>query len=341
MSMIKRIISTVTSATLIGSCMIAFPVYADDSESAVIYRTSCEGTNEDGNCNFVYTLKARDNGNIHIEVQGKDYTGSSVNVVKTIGNLIFNDSMIASIDEIGANGKSCSQLSFSGGSCRDITSYDESNIVYTVSCPSYTHDTMGKTIATYDLYVKEPYLTTNQTINLFGTEVEIPFGEPPIDKDAKIEKYENENAELRNKIKEQSEELETINAKYNEAYATIVNNEIAIAGKDEIINGLMADNKNLREEISELTKKVSELTENITELEKVIETLNDKIKMYEDRMAKMSQNAEIIMTMSDSINRCDINGDSLIDANDASIVLQTYVLLSTGTDVKKISQVVN
>jgi hypothetical protein len=55
----------------------------------------------------------------------------------------------------------------------------------------------------------------------------------------------------------------------------------------------------------------------------------------------MSQNAEIIMTMSDDINRCDINGDSLIDANDASIVLQAYVLLSTGTDVKKISQVVN
>ena len=47
------------------------------------------------------------------------------------------------------------------------------------------------------------------------------------------------------------------------------------------------------------------------------------------------------MFESDKIERCDINGDTLIDATDASIILQAYALLSTGEDIQKISQVIN
>ena len=54
----------------------------------------------------------------------------------------------------------------------------------------------------FDLYVKEKYLETNQKIGLFGTEIEIPFGEPPVDKDAKIAELEEKVSELETNMKD-------------------------------------------------------------------------------------------------------------------------------------------
>ena len=82
-------------------------------------------------------------------------------------------------------------------------------------------------------------------------------------------------------------------------------------------------------------------TDDVAALEARIAELEAEVKMYQDRQAKLSTQMEIIMFESDKIGRCDINGDTLIDATDASIILQAYALLSTGEDIQKISQVIN
>lgn len=69
--------------------------------------------------------------------------------------------------------------------------------------------------------------------------------------------------------------------------------------------------------------------------------LKAEVTMWTDKIAKMSQASEILLFASDKIERCDINGDSSIDAVDASIILQAYALLSTGENIWSISQVVN
>ena len=45
---------------------------------------------------------------------------------------------------------------------------------------------------TFDFYVKESYLQTNQKMVFFGKEIEIPFGNPPVDKDTMIAQLQEE-----------------------------------------------------------------------------------------------------------------------------------------------------
>lgn len=79
----------------------------------------------------------------------------------------------------------------------------------------------------------------------------------------------------------------------------------------------------------------------IAALEARIAELEAEVTMLRDRQAKRDVIAEIILFESDKIERCDINGDELIDAVDASLVLQAYALLSTGEKITKISDVIN
>lgn len=171
----------------------------EDRESAIIYRTSYEGSNVNDTWNFIYTLVARQNGNIHIEIQCKSYKSSWGNNIQDIGNIAFNDTMIASVNEQGASGIS----TYYGESySKFIQSYDVSNIIYTVIYSDGGSNLVGQTLMTFNLYVKEPYLTTNQVINFFGNEIEIPFGEPYVDKDTYIQELEGKISKLEDRITE-------------------------------------------------------------------------------------------------------------------------------------------
>lgn len=89
---------------------------------------------------------------------------------------------------------------------------------------------------------------------------------------------------------------------------------------------------------------ISTTTTDVASLEARIAELEAENAMYVDKIAKLEArqyNAEIVLFASDKIERCDINGDSMIDAVDASIILQAYALMSTGENIWSISQVVN
>lgn len=79
----------------------------------------------------------------------------------------------------------------------------------------------------------------------------------------------------------------------------------------------------------------------IATLEARIAELEAEVTMLRDRQAKRDVLAEIVMFESDKIERCDINGDGSIDAVDASLILQAYALISTGEDIRTISNVIN
>lgn len=341
----KNLISTISAIAVMSECLVIAPVEAALAED-VIYRISCEGTNENGTCSFVYVLKARSNGNIHIEIQGDRYLRSSTDTVGVIGNLVFNDTMIATLGEAGANGTS--ELSRLAASVNNLESYDETNVIYTPSTSVYCHRVVGQPIASYDLYVKEPYLGTNQTINLFGTEVEIPFGNPPIDKDAVIENLNTEVTRLTDVLTEKDAETDRLTAvlydyaqKNSALEAENIEFSHAALQYQEEIKGNQEIISDVTDRNNELQKQIVSLGEEILTLQATIQENANQIKMYEDKIAKMSATAEVVMTEGDNIFRCDINGDGLIDAVDASIILTAYAKISTGENIQHISQVVN
>ena len=94
-------------------------------------------------------------------------------------------------------------------------------------------------------------------------------------------------------------------------------------------------------ESMKITDELAELLLENEQLKAENAQLKAEVTMWTDKIAKMSQASEILLFASDKIERCDINGDGSIDANDASIVLQAYALLSTGENIWSISQVVN
>lgn len=96
--------------------------------------------------------------------------------------------------------------------------------------------------------------------------------------------------------------------------------------------------------LSMIMPTTTSTTTDVASLEARIAELEAENAMYIDKIAKLEArqyNAEIVLFASDKIERCDINGDSMIDAVDASIILQAYALMSTGENIWSISQVVN
>lgn len=202
-----KIISAFLAAVLLSSACsipvlntaIAAESTKKEDEKTLIYRESvkgkCEGITYDGSkWDFIYALTAYNNGQIHIDVQCEK---SNSNTCNKIGDIQFNDSMIAAIEEKGYAGTSSFDNSKHQYAAKYTTSFSGTDIVYTAIYSNGESYLAGETLMSFDLYVKEKYLKTNQKIGLFGTEIEIPFGEPPIDKDKKIAELEEEIAKLK------------------------------------------------------------------------------------------------------------------------------------------------
>lgn len=175
-------------------------IKAANEDETLVYRKSvkgkCAGIAQDFNkWDFIYALTAYTNGHIHIDVQCEL---GNILVCNKIGDFQFNDSMIAAIGESGYAGKSTFDnhklsnskytTSFSGN--------DSSYVVYTSIFTYSGLEAASEVLMSFDLYVKEPYLKTNQPMILFGEEIEIPFGDPPVDKNAKIKELEEKVAAL-------------------------------------------------------------------------------------------------------------------------------------------------
>ena len=221
--MIKKLISAaaamIIAITGIGTMKTTAEVIPN-KKSPIIYRTSHEGRNIKGEFTFTYALIARENGNIHIDIQANNCSPENPRVsgsrIGEIGNLSFNDNMIAAVGEDGASGTSF----FKQGNSTILSSFDNERITYTIFDSEYCDSgDIGRTITYFDLYVKEDYLNINQTIDFFGEEVCIPFGKDLITDDtdslkARIAELEVENVNLK-------VELEAVNKRLEDASVLI------------------------------------------------------------------------------------------------------------------------
>jgi len=166
--------------------------YSYEEPETRIYRTSIYndvGTNNDVGaiCTLCTNIVAFNSGKIHIDIQCIDSKRNMT--IGSIGDIVFDDLMIASVGECAAYGRSSFTTRFNS---KYTVSYTNNHTVYSVITPHSADSALGSTIMSFDLYVKEPYLDTDQSITIFGTEITIPFGDPPIDKDARIAELEAE-----------------------------------------------------------------------------------------------------------------------------------------------------
>ena len=184
-------------------------------DETLIYRKSVKGKCKEyavaSTCwDFIYALTAYKNGHIHIDIQCE--SSNFVNCGK-IGDFQFNDTMIAAVGENGYAGKS----SFDNHKLTDskyTTSFsdkDPSLIVYTSIFYNNSISYASVILMSFDLYVKEPYLSTNQPMVLFGEEIEIPYGEP-LNKDARIKELETKLRSLEQRITNMQDNISKLDA---------------------------------------------------------------------------------------------------------------------------------
>lgn len=153
----------------------------------LLYRKSIQHEVSSGcnNYQYVTNLTAHTDGNIHIDIICNKVSNSAISEMYSPGVISFNDSMIFGV----STGKSY----FTGYD--NFSSYTEmyindTNICYTLFTKG---PNTGKTVMTFDLYVKPEYLNTPQTINVFGEDIVIPFGTDIVEnKDEQIAKLMKE-----------------------------------------------------------------------------------------------------------------------------------------------------
>ena len=153
---------------------------------------------------YQYTFIAESDGHIHIDLYCLYGSNHHADI---IGKIAYNDSMISSIGDGGSTFNN-------HGYTNNVVSYDGDNVVYATVCNNSTTYS-GRLYATYDLYVKESYLTTEQTIYFWDTPFTIPFGEPMVD-------YQSQIANLTTEIEilkeENSHLLNALYSQKNRAY---------------------------------------------------------------------------------------------------------------------------
>lgn len=207
------------------------PNTMNSEEEQRIYRVSVEG-NAKGNTNwdFVYALTAYDTGRIHIDVQCLSVNGFYCN---EIGDIAFNDSMIAPIGEQGANGISKFNKVCNGS--KYIVSYFADKIIYTAVFPDCSSSYSGSTLMSFDFYVKEPYLHTNQELTLFGENIGIPFGDDVVEDKQELLDILNDLETQNNSL---SDEVARLTEENNSLYSQLeyADNMIAQLSNNTVIS---------------------------------------------------------------------------------------------------------
>lgn len=183
------------------------------AEPSVIWRGSHEYTVTDNYTNknvYQCTFMAESDGHIHIDLYCLQGGTCHADI---IGKIAYNDSMISSI------GDGDSTFNSHGYNTKNVVAYDEDNIVYTTV---YTGNTdSGNLYATYDFYVKEPYLTTEQTLYIWNDTFTIPYGKPMVDYPTQIVNLTVENETLKSQNDNLIVENETLKDENNRLLATL------------------------------------------------------------------------------------------------------------------------
>lgn len=294
--MLKRFIS-VSSALLLSITCLSSVVFAEETAPTRIYRTSITGTNVAKNgWDFSYSLSAYSNGNIHIDVQCEK--SHSSNDCNQIGSIQFDDSVIAAIGESGYAGTS--SFSDSGNSSsKYTTSYNSNGIVYNAIYSGddpFNHLT-GSTLMSFELYVKEAYLSSPVSLIFFGKTLEVPFGaETPL----------TDNTEMQKTITNLKAENEAL-TKQNTENAT---------------------------KIADLESKNKELETSVQNYETENSSLKSQNQALASSINKFdTENAALKATLA----AIDSDSDDLLTAADAQAVLNYYVAHLAGKATGKVS----
>lgn len=193
---------------------IATDLGTDNSVTVVencVYRTTVD-TIENG-VSYKTNVLAYDNGHIVIELNCVNFT-ITANRLLNFSNVSFNDTYIADINTMGYANKSNINID---SYTRYTTSFVNENIIYTFTNNYYVGDFLGKTLYTMNLYVKEAYLYTEQTIIVNDESIVLPFNtiqpiqEIPTEK--RLKELEAENTLLKeenNVLKEENIKLKSI-----------------------------------------------------------------------------------------------------------------------------------
>lgn len=405
MSMIKRIISTVASATLIGSCMISIPAEAKVITPEIVKTetwTTSYYIDDDIETLYPYVECRADiynDGTLSVSFWNNHEWDGFATVSHTI--TLINTAPVPTEDDYDKVYKNRDKLNnypnvgygtYNYGNYGNYTSiadvsYYPNEYKYYILNRGFTTDSVywttytGNTgmyipviyINTYlpNLYVGEEYCTTitltptvdptgTYNFHILGHDITITpeilssniIATPVLTTEDKLRA---ERDDIRSQYNTLAEEYKALKAENDVLKHDNVAYQIDIIGKTEIIDTFTKAVSELKATIDELETKIHEYesiiaqqtitinnqNEELLASQNIIKEYEDKILMYEDKIAKMSSTAEIVSTMGDNIKRCDINGDSLIDAVDASIILSAYARISTGENIQHISQVVN
>lgn len=175
MKIFKRFVSVLMSAFILAVGIFALPVqiWAEESEPQIIYRESFQKTGYDSGSHtytIVYNIIAKTNGEIKLDFNCLSYSDSWS--WGNFGEIKINDSMIAPLGSKGYAGES---IRCENSNCSILEGYSGDYTIYSLIKSGYYHS--GNHIDTFYFYVKEPYLHTEQTISVCGTEITIPFGD--------------------------------------------------------------------------------------------------------------------------------------------------------------------
>ena len=218
--LIGSLIATAMAMGMVSGTSVNAAEKIKTTELSTIWRDSYEYTVTDEYARtnvYQYTFTAESDGHIHIDLYCLQGGTCSVAV---IGKIEYNDSMISSISDGN------STFNSHGYNTKNVVAYNGDNIVYT-TIYNNTADS-GNLYAIYDFYVKEPYLTTEQTLYVWDTTFTIPFGEPAVDYQSQID---NLTVEIETLKEENGRLLNALASQKNRAYGDM-NDDGSVDARD-------------------------------------------------------------------------------------------------------------